>query len=79
MEDLKVNKEEEFAWDVCDHNFKKMKQWLQNCANKWEGGWEAKITLYNVFRMVDFLEKLQNKIDDTIIDFFIGEKNDIKK
>ena len=56
--------------DVLNHNFDKMKAWLWTCANHWEGGWTAKVSLFQVYKMVVYLQKLQDKIDDVIIKAF---------
>lgn len=56
--------------NILDHNFKQLKIWLQNCANNWDGGWEAKTTLYNFYRLVIFLEKASEKMDEIIVEEF---------
>jgi len=76
--ELKVNKGEKLKWDIFDHNFSMLKVWLQNCANEWQGGWEAKITLYNVYKMVAYLELTRKNIDDVLIEFMAKVINDDK-
>ena len=58
----------EINWKITDTNFVMMKKWLAKCATHWPGGWEAKLTLTQVVKMVDFLEKQRRVIDDTIIE-----------
>lgn len=62
--------------NVMENGFKKMKIWLENCAASWEGGWDARIRIKDVMRMVESIEMEEKIISDAIVNVF---EKDFKK